>query len=203
MTSAERHLSPPGHLPKAAAKVWQEVIDRHGTHASRIVGPELEAYCQAVATARKARKCVADEGLVILDWRGAPVAHPAIAVAVAAEKHAERLSARFETRVDRRRDGYLAAATRQAVKAAGLDKQKEYAGAVAAAMTLAIVIDQAQEEGRSALRRAAFGPIPSYLKAVKDLGLAPSVTVVEGDTQTSSEQAPVTDIDAWRRSREG
>lgn len=203
MTSKQQLLSPPSHLPEEAARVWKEVIDRHCTHASRIVGPELEAYCQAVATAREARKRVADEGMVILDWRGAPVAHPAIAIAVAAEKHAERLSARFETRVDRRRDGYLVAATRKSVKAAGLDTQQEYAGAVAATLTLALVIDQAQEEGRSALRRAAFGPIPSYLKAVKDLGLSPSVTVVEGETQTASEQAPVTDIDAWRRSREG
>ena len=204
MTAPSQALDPPAHLPAMAADVWRETVARHGVHASRVVGPELEAYCQAVATAREARQRVAAEGMVITDWRGAPVAHPAIAVAVSAERQAERLSSRFETRVSRGRDGYMTAATRRAVKAAGLDEHEEYAGAVAATLTLALVIDQAQEEGRSALRRAAFGPIPSYLKAVKDLGLAPSVTSVDSQTQPErAGQASVESIEVWRRSREG
>ena len=194
---------PPERLSRRAAEAWREVTAAHGQHAGRVIGPDLEVYCEAVGRAREAHERIAVEGMIVADPRGSPIPHPALSVAKAAEATIERLGARFQPRVSRQGGGYMTRATRTSVHAAGLDEHEEYRGAVAGALTLALVIDNAQEEGRDALRRAAFGPIPTYLKAVKDLGLMPTLAAVDGggaDEADGAEAAPIS-LDAWRESQ--
>lgn len=197
-SDTDRDFPPPSRLSKRAAEAWREIVARHGRRAARIVGPELEVYCEAIGTAREARARIEAEGMVVADMRGAAIPHPAVAVAAAADKTIERLAPRFQVRVDRGEQGYMVRKTRDAVRGAGLDAKPEYSGMIAAALTLAVVIDHAQEEGHDALRRAAFGPIPSYIKAMKDLGLAPRLGVVEEpDAQDAGTETPVTTINDW------
>lgn len=197
-------FAPPERLSRRGQEAWREVVLAHGAHAGRVVGPDLEVYCEAVGRAREAHERVAEEGMIVSDPRGAPIPHPALAIAKAAEATVERLGQRFQVRVSRRNSGYMVKATREAVAAAGLDGRAEYRGAVAAATTLALVIDNAQEEGRDALRRAAFGPIPTYLKTLKDLGLLPSLQVVEGESSDGEGlDAQMVSLEAWRASQGG
>lgn len=185
----------PPSLSEAAAEAWREVIAAHGPGADRIAGPLLEEYAQAVAVAREARGRVDREGLVVADAKGSPIPHPALSVEAKALDTIRRLAPRFAPKAHRG-DGYMARATAKALAAApDVSGDDRYAGAVAATKTLAWIIDMAQEDGREAMRRAAFGPIPTYLKAVKDLGLAPALRAVEETEQ--KKDAKVTSIDKW------
>ena len=65
------------------------------------------------------------------------------------------------------------------------------------ARVTAAAIDQAQEAGRDALRRAAFGPIPSYMKAMKDLGLTPNLGALEDAAAQDPEGGDVVSLDRW------
>lgn len=195
--AAAQEFVPPARLTSGAAEAWTEITAAHGRRASRIIGPELEIYCEAIAAVREARARVAAEGMIVADPRGLPIQHPALAAALAAEKTVERMAPRFQVRVDRGEQGYMVRKTREAVRGAGLDRKPEYAGMIAAAVTLAVVIDQAQEAGRDALRRAAFGPIPSYMKAMKDLGLTPNLGALEDAAAQDPEGGDVVSLDRW------
>lgn len=189
----------PPSLSEAAAEAWREVIAAHGPGADRIAGPLLEEYAQAVAVAREARGRVDREGLVVADAKGAAVAHPALAVEARALDTIRRLTPQVAPKAHRG-DGYMARATSKALAAAPeVSDDERFAGAVAATRTLAWIIDMAQEDGREAMRRAAFGPIPSYLKALKDLGLTPVLRAVEepGEAGEAGASAPVTSLDSW------
>lgn len=186
---------PPASLSTDAAQAWTEVLESCGPGCHRLAGPLLEEYAQAIATARAARARVDTEGLIVADAKGSPVPHPALSVEAKALDTIRRLAPRFTPKAHRG-DGYMARATAKALAAApDVSGDDRFAGAVAATKTLAWIIDMAQEDGREAMRRAAFGPIPTYLKAVKDLGLAPALRAVEETEQ--KKDATVTSIDKW------
>lgn len=188
-------LTPPAHLSSDAREAWAEVTAASGPTLSPADAPVLEQYAQAIATARQARQRVDAEGLIVADAKGSPVPHPALSVEAKALDTIRRLAPRFAPKAHRG-DGYMARATAKALAAApDVSGDDRFAGAVAATKTLAWIIDMAQEDGREAMRRAAFGPIPTYLKAVKDLGLAPALRAVEETEQ--KEDATVTSIDKW------
>lgn len=191
----------PSRLSKGAAQAWDEIVAAHGSRAYLIVGPVLEEYCEALAVSRAAAARVAAEGLIVSDAKGRPIDHPALAIAARAERTVERLSARFAPPVDRRRRGYLSEKTLVSVHAAGLDKLPEYAGAVGAVMTLALVIDNAQAMGAQALQKTAFGPIQSYLQGLEKLGLTPRVSAVAPQHSESERGASVSAIEGWISSR--
>ncbi len=68
--------------------------------------------------------------------------------------------------------------------------------------TLAWVIDEAQRAGGVELRRAAYGPVPSYLKALGSLGLVPAVHVVDGAEEPAVGEGTVTSLESWMRGRD-
>ncbi len=70
----------PAHLTEDVAKVWAEVMDALGDQASRKKGPELEAYCGAVARLRDAQARIFEEGLIVPDPKNQPVSHPAFLI---------------------------------------------------------------------------------------------------------------------------
>jgi len=70
----------PAHLTGDVAKVWAEVVEALGNQAARKEGPELEAYCGAVARLRDAQSRIFDEGLIVPDSKNQPVAHPAFLI---------------------------------------------------------------------------------------------------------------------------
>lgn len=199
-------LDPPDHLSEDAARVWRRTVSAYGPGAGRVVGPLLEEYCAAVATVRRARRRVDDEGIVVATPRGDAVPHPALAVERRAAETVRRLEERF--RPPPRREGaysrgYVVAATRRALDAAPeVSRDPRYAGAVAAVTTLAWVIDEAQRAGGAELRRAAYGPIPSYLKALGVLGLVPAVHVVDGVEEPAGGEGTVTSLESWMRGRD-
>lgn len=192
---------PPESLSEDAKAAWREVIAAYGPCPERIAGPLLEEYAQQIAIARRARARVDEEGLIVGNAKGEPVPHPALAVERRALEAMSRLAGRMES-PPRRRDGYMVEATRKALAAApDVKDQERFKGAVAATMTLAWIIDEAQRAGGEALRRAAYGPIPSYLKAVRELGLTPVVQAV--DAVQAADEAPVTDLGKWMAKRAG
>lgn len=72
---------PPAHLPENVAAVWVEVVEALGeSMAQRKAGPEMEAYCGAVARLRDAQRRIAEEELIVPDSKSAPVAHPPLAI---------------------------------------------------------------------------------------------------------------------------
>lgn len=197
----------PERLSEDARGVWRDTVARMGTAAARVVGPELEMFCEAVATAREARARIAKEGMIVADPRGVPMHHPALTIAQKAESTVERLSPRFQPKVSRRNGGYVVAKTRTALAAAGLDRQERFAGQVAAVLSLALTIDRAQEEGWDSFRRMAYGPLQSYMAALKDLGLSPQLAAVvaapakAGAVGDDESPRPVTSLDGWLAGR--
>lgn len=191
----------PARLSKGAAEAWDEIVAAHGARAYLIVGPVLEEYCEALAVSREAAARVAAEGMIVADVKGFPIDHPALAIGARAERTIERLAPRFAPPVDRRRRGYLSEKTLVSVHAAGLDKVPEYAGAVGAVMTLALVIDNAQAMGAQALQKTAFGPIQSYLQGLEKLGLTPRVSSVSSASRDEDEGASVSQLEGWISSR--
>ena len=53
--AAAQEFVPPARLTSGAAEAWTEITAAHGRRASRIIGPELEIYCEAIAAVREAR----------------------------------------------------------------------------------------------------------------------------------------------------
>lgn len=190
-------MPPPQHLSDAAAEAWEQVVTAAGTTIVPGDAPLLEEYAQAIATARAARDRVNAEGLIVADARGEAVPHPALTVEAKALDTIRRLAPHFAPKAHRAA-GYMYRATNKALAAApDVSGNERYAGAVAATRTLAWIIDMAQEDGREAMRRAAFGPIPTYLKAIKDLGLSPALRAVEDAPDSNAADAAVTSLDAW------
>lgn len=171
-------MTAPEHLPEDVAAVWAEITAAHPLPES-IEGPSLEAYCTLVAALRVARARIAAEGLVVADARGNAVPHPAITVERDLAREIRAWGNRFASRgVARRRRGTVADATARSVAAAG-HLTKVHDGPVAVLKTLAWLIDEAQRDGIEALQKAAFGTIPTYLKAAHELQLTPASVPVE------------------------
>lgn len=190
-------VPPPQHLSDAAAEAWEQVVTAAGATIGPADAPLLEEYAQAIATARAARDRVNAEGLIVADARGEAVPHPALTVEAKALDTIRRLAPHFAPKAHRAA-GYMYRATNKALAAApDVSGNERYAGAVAATRTLAWIIDMAQEDGREAMRRAAFGPIPTYLKAIKDLGLSPTLRAVEDAPDSNAPDAAVTSLDSW------
>ena len=187
--------TPPASLSPDAAQAWTEVFESYGPDCHRLAGPLLEQYAQAIATARQARQRVDAEGLIVADAKGSPIPHPALSVEAKALDTIRRLAPRFAPKAHRG-NGYMARATAKALAAApDVSGDDRYAGAVAATKTLAWIIDMAQEDGREAMRRAAFGPIPTYMKAIKDLGLTPTLSAEVAEV--AGVDSNVTALDSW------
>ena len=87
---------PPESLEEDAAQVWCDTLEAYGAGAAKVAGPLLEEYCQAVAIARRARKRVDDEQIIVGDAKGSPIAHPAIAIERRAMETIRRLEDRFK-----------------------------------------------------------------------------------------------------------
>lgn len=190
-------VPPPQHLSDAAAEAWEQVVTAAGATIGPADAPLLEEYAQAIATARAARDRVNAEGLIVADARGEAVPHPALTVEAKALDTIRRLAPHFAPKAHRAA-GYMYRATNKALAAApDVSGNERYAGAVAATRTLAWIIDMAQEDGREAMRRAAFGPIPTYLKAIKDLGLSPTLRAIEDAPDSNAPDAAVTSLDSW------
>ncbi len=74
------------------------------------------------------------------------------------------------------------ATCRSVAGAEHLKDRREFAGAVEAVKTLAWLIDESQRAGIEELQKAAFGTIPTYLKACEALQITPaSRPVVKGE----------------------
>ena len=167
---------PPESLSDAAKAAWVEVVSTHPKPES-IVRARLEAFCLAVATLREAHEKIASEGLVVEDASGPKVANPALAIAQSTTEALRKWGQEFRPRqsVPRRRSGPMYDATTESITAAAhLRDRKEFSGAVAAAKTLAWLIDEAQRAGLEELQKAAFGTIPTYLRVCEALQITPA-----------------------------
>lgn len=173
MTDDSR-LDPPDDLPEDAANVWREIVASNDL-AGTVDRAALEAFCTLVARLRQARRRVEEEGMVVTDPRGRVVPHPALAVERQTAEQIRAWGDRFAPLVKpTRKRGYMADATATALANAPHLDDKKYAGAKAAVKTLAWLIDEAQRESMDKLQKAAFGTIPSYLKACAELQITPA-----------------------------
>ncbi|RZU61751.1 terminase small subunit [Zhihengliuella halotolerans] len=166
---------PPSEMPEAVRAVWEEFVETNEL-PERIDRAALEAFCTLVARMREARTRVEDEGMVVQDSRGKVVPHPALAVERELAEDVRKWGDRFAPMVrPRRRSGYMVDATTEAVKNADhLADKKQFAGAIAAAKTLAWLIDEAQRDSAAALQRAGRDLIPNYVKACTELQITPA-----------------------------
>lgn len=165
---------PPEHVTDAVADVWCEIVEQH-----QLVEPidrvGLEAYCTTAVRYRDAAAKVAKEGLVVDDGRGRAVVHPALALERQLADQLAALAGKvLPRRSPKRRRGPMYDATKASVDAATHLSAKKYTGPVSAVLTLAWLIDEAQRDGLEALQRAAFGAIPTYLKACAELQITPA-----------------------------
>jgi P27 family predicted phage terminase small subunit len=173
VTSSEPPAPPPG-LPEAAADVWREIVESNDL-AGTVDRAALEAFCTLMARLREARDRVEQEGMVVEDPRGRVVPHPALLVERQTAEQIRAWGDRFAPLVKPvRRRGYMADATARSITAAPHLGDPKHAGAVAAVKTLAWLIDEAQRTSMDALQRAAFGTIPTYLKACAELQITPA-----------------------------
>lgn len=168
-------MKPPERLDPALAGIWAEVVAAH-PKPETIVGARLEAYCIQVLHLRTAHEKIATEGLVVEDAAGRKVANPALAIAREATEGLRKWGREFSRpAAPRRRRGPMYDATCESVThSAHLKGRREFAGAVEAVKTLAWLIDEAQRAGIEELQRAAFGTIPTYLKACEALQVTPA-----------------------------
>lgn len=192
------HSDPPEHLPEDAAEVWREIIATNDL-AGTVDRAALEAFCTLVARLRAARSRVNEEGMVVTDPRGRVVPHPALAVERQTAEQIRAWGDRFAPLVKPvRKRGYMADATARAIAAAPHLQDAKFAGAVAAVKTLAWLIDEAQRESMDKLQKAAFGTIPTYLKACAELQITPAsvpeVTETQNDGKKSSKAAKLAAI---------
>lgn len=175
-------VEPPEGMPADVATVWREIVESNDL-AGRVDRAALEAFATLVARMREARDRVAEEGLIVEDSRGRTVPHPALLVERQTAEQIRAWGDRFAPLVKpARRRGYMADATASAVANAKHlqgDDGKKFAGAIAAAKTLAWLIDEAQRTSMDALMKAAStsGIVPSYLKVCAELKITPASIV--------------------------
>lgn len=186
--SGPENLDPPESLPEDVAEVWREIVASNDL-AGTVDRAALEAFCTLMARLRAARARVSEEGMVVEDKRGRVVPHPALTVERQTAEQIRAWGDRFAPLVKPvRKRGYMADATALAIKAAPHlqgPAGAKYAGAVAAVKTLAWLIDEAQRDSMDTLQKAAFGTIPTYLKACAELQITPASV----PAQTGAEQA--------------
>lgn len=182
------HSDPPEHLPDDAAEVWREIVATNDL-AGTVDRAALEAFCTLVARLRAARRRVNEEGMVVTDPRGRVVPHPALAVERQTAEQIRAWGDRFAPLVKPvRKRGYMADATARAIADAPHLQDAKFAGAVAAVKTLAWLIDEAQRESMDKLQKAAFGTIPTYLKACAELQITPA-SVPEVETNPEAQKS--------------
>lgn len=87
-------FAPPDHLSETAAQVWRSVI-RDCSNPTFVAADELAAYCNAVVLERDCARRVAEEGTIVADERGRPIAHPAIAVGRQAQQDIKGWAEKF------------------------------------------------------------------------------------------------------------
>ncbi|OMH30642.1 P27 family phage terminase small subunit [Tersicoccus sp. Bi-70] len=166
-------------MPADVAGVWREIVASNDL-AGRVDRAALEAFATLVARMREARDRVAEEGLIVEDSRGRTVPHPALLVERQTAEQIRAWGDRFAPLVKPvRRRGYMADATASAIAGAKHlqdESGKKFAGAVAAAKTLAWLIDEAQRTSMDALMKASStsGIVPSYLKVCAELQITPA-----------------------------
>lgn len=68
------HVEVPAHLPDDVAVVYAEML------ATYQPGPDLESFAGQVARLRDAQQRISEEGLIVVDGKGVPIAHPALTV---------------------------------------------------------------------------------------------------------------------------
>ena len=64
-------------LPKELSAIWDEL---EGEVNERIGSVGLEAFCGQVHRLREAQSRIAEEGMIVQDAKGNPMAHPAVAI---------------------------------------------------------------------------------------------------------------------------
>lgn len=79
MSDQNDQFAAPDHLSDEAQEVWDSVI-AEASNPAYIAADELAAYCNAVVLERDCARRVREEGTIVADERGRPIAHPAIAV---------------------------------------------------------------------------------------------------------------------------
>ena len=195
---------PPDSLPEPAAQAWREIVESNDL-AGNVDRSALEAYCTLISRLREARTRVDAEGIVVKDPRGRVVAHPALQVERQVAEQIRAWGDRFAPLVKPvRRRGYMADATAAAIANATHLRDKKFAGAVAAVKTLAWLIDEAQRAGADQLQRAAFGTIPTYLKACAELQITPASAPATAPAKEASGGGTVSNLrDAAARRRSG
>lgn len=175
-------------MPADAAEVWREIVATNDL-AGTVDRAALEAFCTLVARLRAARRRVNEEGMVVTDPRGRVVPHPALGVERQTAEQIRAWGDRFAPLVKPvRKRGYMADATARAIADAPHLQDAKFAGAVAAVKTLAWLIDEAQRESMEKLQKAAFGTIPTYLKACAELQITPA-SVPEVETKPESQKS--------------
>ena len=184
---------PPEHLSDAVAAVWREIVASNDL-AGRVDQAALETFASLVARLREARQRIDDEGMVVEDKRARVVPHPALQVERQTAELIRAWGDRFAPLVKPvRKRGYMADATATAIaNAPHLQGEvgKKYAGAVAAAKTLAWLIDEAQRDSLDALMKAASasGILPSYLKVCAELQITPAAVPATNGKGATSQQ---------------
>lgn len=73
---------PPAHLSDGAQQAWRELVTGRERPADLVA---LEAAAVQVARMRDAQRRIDDEGLIVPDAKGEPIAHPALVVERAAQ----------------------------------------------------------------------------------------------------------------------
>lgn len=143
---------------------------------SAVDAASLEAYCNLIARHRAAAKAVAEDGLVVAGGgsKGA-IVHPALAVERQLADQLKAWAPMFKRPAAvKRRSGPMYDATKKSVDAVPALQADVHAGPVAAVLTLAWLIDEAQREGLEALQRASYVMIPAYIKACAELQITPA-----------------------------
>ena len=168
-------VDPPEYLDAELVPIWREVVE-HLPPTRKINPVHLEAYCAQISTLRKACLDVNLVGVTHEDATGKTVANPAVNVIRDMHTALSKWGHEFApASTIRRRRGTMYDATRASVRAAAhLQDKPEFSGAIEAACTLAWLIDEAQRVGIDELQKAAFGTIPTYLKACAALGITPA-----------------------------
>lgn len=176
--SATKHripTEPPERLADDVADIWRENVARADRFAPTVDAALFEAYCSLVARWRTTAKAVVGDGIVVADDKKGAIVHPALAAERQLAEQIREWAPLFNRRPSpSRRSGTMYDATRKSIRAAELDKDDRYAGAVAGVLTIAWLIDEAQRDGVDALQKASYVLIPNYLKGCADLQITPA-----------------------------
>lgn len=90
-------MKAPKHLPDDVCEVWQEIVDGlPPARIPRVIGPEFEAYCGAIARLRDAQARIAKDGAICADPKGNPIPHPALAIERQAQDALRKWGKRFQ-----------------------------------------------------------------------------------------------------------